>query len=135
MVTKTPQRTHIHTYPHTVCNSVLMSSLRTSTSYFVGGALVYVANTNPREKVWSQRNEHIRFRVRAYITWLQLISVPLLCCIVFLSFNMTQATLYVTLTHNQGSVSHALHLRCFFDDNCSNHLTMQRKPLVFLLNL
>jgi hypothetical protein len=66
--------TNIHTYSHTVGNSV-MSSLRTNTSYNGGGALVYVANTNPREKVWPQRNEHIRFRIRKYITWLQLVKV------------------------------------------------------------
>lgn len=67
--------TNIHTYSHTLGNRVLMSSLRKNTSYNGGGPLAYVANTNPREKVWSQINENIRFRVRNCINWLQLVKV------------------------------------------------------------
>jgi len=88
--------TSIHTYSHTAGNSVLMSSLRTNTSY--NGPLVYVINTNPHEKVWSQRNENIRFRLRNCITWLQLVKVLRYLCIVFFSFDMMQAKSYVILT-------------------------------------
>jgi hypothetical protein len=69
--------------------------------------MVYVANTNPREKVWSQNRTHTISCENLYYLAATSKSVPLLCCIVFLSFNMLQAKLYVTLTHNKRSVSHA----------------------------
>jgi hypothetical protein len=69
--------THIYTYWAVWANYALMSSLRSNSGYFKG-ALVYVANMNPCEKVWFQN------ATEQQIIWLY-------------PFSTLQIELYITL--------------------------------------